>query len=162
MIKKPPTHEQLVAALGAQHDSEIICQLLEDFGLQWSDVKLVDKDTHEHSYSSKDEGFRLSFEDIGEVFEKENHDIGDGPFLLTKISFWGYIKDNRRYQHLPFSGLTFDSTVEEVQKILGVSFQTNLGSSEPFKWQFENYKISMHWFEGPRKNRAVGGVLDFV
>jgi hypothetical protein len=155
MIKKPPSHEQLIAAIGARHDSDQVTQLLNDFGIQWNDVKLLDKDTFSHRYSSIEEGFSLIFEDIGEVFETPNHDIGDGPFLLTKITFSGYVKENPRYPHLPWKNISFDSTLEEVTAILGSPIQTISGPREPYQWLNENYKISMHWYEGPRKNRAV-------
>jgi hypothetical protein len=155
MIKKPPTHEQLVDALGAPHNSEKIYQLLEDFGIQWSDVKLVDKDSYTHEVNSYDEGFRLTFEDIGEFIELPNHDIGDGPFLLKKVSLWGYVKGYAPYAHLPWPTITFNSSLEEVETVLGEATQVTKGPNEPFRWQFENYKISMHWFEDTRKNRSV-------
>jgi hypothetical protein len=156
MIKNSPSHAQLVAALGARHDSDEIKQLLVDFGIQWSDVKLIDRDTYERGYNSYDEGFGLTFEDIGEVIKTPNHNIGDGPFLLTIVSLWGYEKGYTLYAHLPWKGVNFDSTLEEMQSILGLPIQKKyLGPREPYQWFYENYKISMHWYEGPKKNRAV-------
>ena len=155
MIKSPPSHEQIVNALGERHDSDKVKQLLGDFGISWSDVKLLDKDTFSHRYSSTEEGLSLLFEDIGEVFDTPNHDIGDGPFLLTKITLSGFVKDNNKYKYLPWPSITFSSTVEVVQAVLGEATQANNGATNPFRWQFKNHKISMHWFEGPRKNRSV-------
>jgi hypothetical protein len=155
MIKTPPSHEQIVNALGERHDSEKVKKLLSDFGITWNDVKLLDKDTFSHRYSSVEDGFSLLFEDIGEVQEMSNHDIGDGPFLLTKVTFSGFIKDNKKYMHLPWPTLNFESTVDEVSAVLGSPFQTKIGPLEPFQWVFKKYKISMHWLEGLRKNRGV-------
>lgn len=150
-----PTHEQIVESLGKAHDSEEISDFLATFGLSWKDIKLIDTDLHIYSFESKDRGFSVQFEDIGEVLELEEHDIGDGPFVLTDVSFWGYAKGFTKYHQLPIDGLSFESTVEEAEKLLGPSAQTIPGPEEPYKWQQEGYKISMNWLLGPKKNRVV-------
>lgn len=150
-----PSHEKIVGSLGKTHDSEEISDFLSAFGLSWQDVNLFDSDLHLYRHDSKEHGFSLQFEDVGDVFELKEHDIGDGPFVLTKVSFWGYAKNLAKYHQLPIAGLSFESTVKEVEKVLGPSAQTVPGPEEPYKWQRDGYKISMHWLNGPKKNRVV-------
>ena len=150
-----PSHEKILASLGKTHDSEVISAFLTEFGITWKDVKLIDSDLYLYSYESKEQGFSIQFEDIGEVFTLEEHDIGDGPFILTDVSFWGYAKGFTKYHQLPIDGVSFESTLREVEKVLGSATQKALDPEKPYQWQRDNYKISMHWLNGPKKNRVV-------
>ena len=150
-----PAHEKIVGSLGKAHDSQEIAELLAIFGLSWGDIKLIDTDLYIYSFESKERGFSVQFEDIGGVLELEEHDIGDGPFVLTDVSFWGHAKGFAKYHRFPIDGLSFESTAKEVEKVLGPSAQTIPDPEKPYQWQQDGYKISMHWLNGPRKNRVV-------
>ena len=151
-----PTHEVIVHTLGKAHDSKAVSDFLTTLGISWGDIKRYDDpDLHLYIFESKERGFSVQFEDVTEVLQLDGRRIGEGPFVLTDVSFWGYAKGFIKYHQLPIEGVTFESTVAEVEEVLGPSMQTVSGIDKPYQWQRESYKISMHWFNTPKKNRVV-------
>jgi hypothetical protein len=150
------TEDMIVSSIGKAHDSPEVKKLFHALGVTWEDMEIEDVDMQTRGHESKEKGFSLLFEDICEYEEIPNHDRGDGPFLLDSISFWGHKKGFNKFNFLPLKGINFESTIDEVQSILGSGSQKNYkGPREPFSWHYENYKISMHWPINNLKNEVI-------
>jgi hypothetical protein len=151
------SHDMIINSIGKSHDSVEIQKLFEALEVSWGDMKIKDVDSPTiRSHESSTDGFSLSFQDISEYTEVPNHDPGDGPFLLHKVSLWGYKKGFNKFASIPIKGVTFESSIEEVQLILGPAIQKAIkGPTGPYVWQYKNYEISMHWLYKPRENSVI-------
>ena len=113
------SNAEAINLLGRQQDDSKIVHFLNQLGLSWTDLKVSDKDIMNRFKELKDYAIGINFEDIGQLRDVKFHDIGDGPYILEKITFWGYNKNFSGQANFPVDGLSFDSSIEDVIAKLG-------------------------------------------
>lgn len=146
-----PTPEKVAAAIGAGVDSSAAREFFEYLGIEWKDFTLLDKDLQLFGCESKSDGYTIQARDEGFLRELPFHDAGDGPFVITEITFWGFKKKFQKYGGELISDINFSSTFAEVKAKLGEPLSQAVVDPEmPFAWLFGHYDVSIHW---PNKNK---------
>ena len=149
------SNAEAINLLGRQQDDSKIVHFLNQLGLSWIDLKVSDKDIMNRFKELKDYAIGINFEDIGQLRDVKFHDIGDGPYILEKITCWGYNKNFSGQANFPVDGLSFDSSIEDVIAKLGPPSKRSDDATRPIQWLREGYKLVIQWTEDPRKIRNI-------
>ncbi len=147
--------ETISSAIGCDVASEAAQQLFENLNIKWQDFKLQSKDLQRYVYDSKDMGVTITTQDEGFIRKKLFHDAGDGRFIITNMTLWGFKKEYKKYPAPLVGGISFSSTLADVESALGPATQALNDPEMPFLWRFETYRISIHW---PNKKNEIASV----
>ena len=149
------SHSDAIDLLGRDQDDPKIKNLLNRLGVSFSDIKISDKDILNRSMEFKKLSLSINFEDIGQLKKIPLHDIGDGPYILEDLTFWGNEEGFSGRIDFPVTGLTFNSNFEELVTKLGQPTKRFEDSTRPVAWLREGYKLVIQWTEDPRKIRNI-------
>ena len=148
-------HESIVSALGKEQDSQEIQSLLNSLQIAFADIPVVDKDFMTRQLDLNEQGVTIVFEDIGRFRKIENHDLGDGPYVLKNIAFMGYKNKFKKYAKFPINGLSFDATLDEVVAIVGEPTKRPSRENMPIGWVYESYKFAMFWPDAKNRMESI-------
>jgi len=138
--------------IGKPHDSEIVLELFKELGIEWSDVRCIDRDIQLYIWESYEKGLQLNFEDEGELVEKPYHDPGDGPFILTCLTFWGGDEDFTSYSGPLPKGIKMTDDQKTILNNAGNPDEKN--EFNAWIWYGTDYRMSIAW-EDSNKIRAI-------
>ena len=160
-----PSVEVLVAAVGQDSESPALHQL-------FSELKIGEENLEKYPMNLAgrrlwwNEATRLQLElkSIELLKDIPSHNIDQGPWVLTKLTFWGVHKKNGAYAgpipyELDFS-MVRDSIRNKMLNI-GLGQATVLGFSEDVDmWQMEKVEITVEYFDDNDAIRCISiGVL---
>lgn len=146
------SHSDAIDLFGRDQDDPKIKNLLNRLGVSFSDIKISDKDILNRSMEFKKLSLSINFEDIGQLKKIPLHDIGDGPYILEDLTFWGNEEGFSGRIDFPVTGLTFNSnfgrgshqTWPTHKKVLKIQQDQLHGCAKD--------KLVIQWTEDPRKN----------
>ena len=148
-----PQAKEFVAAIAKPFDGKDFGVVAKALGISWADINGGDPELQVHEMSLSSLGLQLTFEDEGVVLEKEYHDPGDGPFILTICTFWGYEESLEKYEGPLWEGIVFDDSLEDVEKKIGKPTKINTRDSIYF-WEYGDFRLTIQWAE-EKKIRGV-------
>jgi hypothetical protein len=114
-----PGIDAALAAVGNHSESDALQKL-------FAEMKINETDLRKHPFklvelrfwSDEARGLQMEFEDAGLRTHIPNHDLGDGPWVLTNFVYWGARKNKPAYGGpLPF-GLDFSMSRDKVREVL--------------------------------------------
>jgi len=149
-----PTAEDFVAALAHPLDSDLGRKVVVPFGITWSDAIKLDRDLPLYYDIGVAEavGLSLSYTDIGEVVQLENHQAGSGPFVMSSCAFWGHAKGCATYAGPLWKDLRFSDTPADAIAKLGAP--SSIGRYDIHRWILPNFELTIHW-NAPTQIRVV-------
>ncbi len=148
-VLDPTTLPELI---GKPHDSEMVLELFKELGIEWADVRCIDRDLQQYSWDSYEKGLQLDFEDEGELLDMPYHDPGEGPFILTNIGFWGGVDEFTAYSGPLLKGIKMTDDQDTVlEKIASPDEQNEFGI---WIWYGTNYQMTIEW-ENPDRIRSI-------
>jgi hypothetical protein len=148
-----PSPPQVVAALAKAIDSSQVAQVLAALGVSWVDTKPMMKDLTPRFVEAASKGFTISFDDEGVLLNKPFHDDGDGPYVVTSFTFWGYKKNFTPYPAL----LPFDLLFGDTRAIAAQKLGTPTTEDEEWgvhTWVTPECRLSIEWAK-PKQISAV-------
>ncbi|EST16494.1 hypothetical protein EDP1_2637 [Pseudomonas putida S610] len=161
-MKKEHNHtiETLISSIGKSTDSPHLINLFSRLNAVKKDLKKYPMQLPGRRLWADDFlGLQLEFKDIGLLENVPYHDLDEGPFILTKLVFWGNRKKKPLYSGpLPY-GLDFDMTREDIRKSLldkGLGEASTLGfSGEVDVWSLDNLELTAEYPEGDDIIRCI-------
>lgn len=148
-----PGAADFLAAVAKPFDSDEFNVIAKALGISWADVSRLDRGLHIYDISLSQRGLRFTFEDEGILLEREYHDPGEGPFVLTKCTFWGHEKSVQPYSGDLWKGVDFNDSLEQVLAKVGEPSKVNERDSI-YAWIYPDYKVTIHW-QVPDKIRVL-------
>ena len=148
-----PGPDDFSAAIAKPFEGAEFTAIAKALGVSWADAVGIDRDVHIYDISLPQQGLRFTFEDEGVLFDREYHDPGEGPFVLTKCTFWGHEKSVGMYRGGLWKGIDFNDSLEQVLEKVGPPSKINERDSIYF-WQHPGFKVTMQW-QGPNKIRVL-------
>ncbi|MDN6885369.1 hypothetical protein QMO14_17345 [Variovorax sp. CAN2819] len=147
-----PDAQDFVSAIAKPFDSDPGSKVVAPFGIVWSDAIKLDSGLETYNISATALGLSFTFKDAGLVFEKEHHDVGDGPFLMTNCGFWGYEDEYESYKGPLWKDLRFSDTVADAVAKLGAP--TRVGRLDIHFWELPDFRLTIQW-KSPGKIRVI-------
>ncbi len=148
-----PSAQDFVSAIAQPFDSESGRRIAEPFGVVWSDAVGLDRNLEIYDISrDKAFGLGLTYKDVGLVSERENHKVGDGPFVLTHCAFWGHEDECGTYEGPLWKDLQFSDTQADAIAKLGEP--SRIGRFEIHRWELPDFRLTIQW-KSPDKIRVV-------
>lgn len=148
-----PSLTDIAKAIAKPFDGEEFSPVARQLGLSWSDGDKLDAGVEVYDFFLKDLGLNFTFEDEGVLFDREYHDAGDGPFVLTKCAFWGHERGMQRYPGSLWQGISFEDSLEAVKEKLGEPTKVNERGGVYF-WVNADFRLTVTW-TSPEKIRVV-------
>lgn len=134
---------RLPELIGKSHDSEMMLSLFKELGIEWSDIRCIDRDIQLYIWESYEKGIQLEFKDEGELVEKSYLDPGDGPFILTCVAFWGGDEDFTSYSGPLPKGIKMTDDQDAILNKAGNPDEQNRFGI--WIWYGVNYRMSIRW-----------------
>lgn len=147
-----PEPQDFVSAIAKPFDSEPGAKVVGPFGTTWSDAVKLDSGLEIYTISAPLLGIDFTFKDEGIVFEREYHDAGEGPFLLTDVSFWGHEDGYESYKGPLWKDLQLSDALADVQGKLGAP--TSVGRRDIHFWELPDFTLTIQW-KAPKKIRVI-------
>ncbi len=148
-----PQPSEFIKALAKPFDGEDFSQIVKEFGLSWTDGEQLAPGLEVYNFSLNDAGVRFTFEDEGVLLDREGHDPGAGPFVLTKCTFWGHQDEVKPYSGPLWRNISFDDSLETAVRKLGEPSKINKRDNVYF-WEYPGFRLTINW-EGDGKIRVV-------
>lgn len=148
-----PGADDFYAAIAKPFEGEEFTAIAKALGISWADAVSLDRDLPIYNISLPRQGLGFTFEDEGVLFDRAYHDPGEGPFVLTKCTFWGHEKSVGMYPGGLWKGVDFNDSLEQVQEKVGPPSKINERDGVYF-WQQPDSRVTMQW-QGPGKIRVM-------
>jgi len=152
--------ETLISAIGKSSDSSYIKNLFTQIDIEEKDLQKYPMSLPGRRLWANDSlGLQLEFKDIGLLENIPYHDLDEGPWILTKLIFWGKRKNKPLYSGLLPYGLNFGMTREETRGFLfnkGLGKSLTLGfSGEVDVWRLNNIELTAEYPESDDIIRCI-------
>jgi len=144
--------ETLISAIGKNSDSSYLKKLFTQINIEEKDLRKYPMSLPGRRLWANDSlGLQLDFKDIGLLKSIPYHDLDEGPWVLTKLIFWGHRKKKPLYSGpLPY-GLNFRLTRKKTRALLfnkGLGKALTLGfSGEVDAWSLNNLELTAEYLE---------------
>jgi hypothetical protein len=138
-----PQAQDFVSAIAKPFDSDAGRKVVAPFGIAWSDATKLDSGLEIYTISAQPLGIGYTFKDEGLVFEREHHDLGEGPFLMTHCGFWGHEDEYEMYKGPLWKDLRFSDTVADAVAKLGSP--TRVGRLDIHFWELPDFRLTIQW-----------------
>lgn len=148
-----PGADDFYAAIAKPFDGAEFTPITKALGLAWDDTIRFDRDLHIYEISLPQHGLHFTFEDEGVVLERDYHDAGEGPFVLTKCTFWGDEKSVGMYRGALWKGIEFGDSLEQVLEKAGPPSKINERDGVYF-WQHPGARVTVQW-KAPNRIRVL-------
>lgn len=139
-----PSPEEFVKTIAKPFDGDGFRAIAKEFGISWPDADRLASELQIYNFPIQELGIRFTFEDEGVLLKREYHDAGEGPFVLTKCTFWGHQDEAETYQGPLWRELSFDDSVDAVKKKLGEPTKINPRSGV-YSWEYPEFKLTIQW-----------------
>lgn len=154
-MKTPIFHNEAIDLLGRTHNDPKIEQFLSQMGINWNDIPIFDWDILNKSKEFNELGISINFERISKLKDVQNANADNEPYVLEDITFWGYQPDFSICSVFPILNLSFESKIDDVIAVLGEPTKRSDAPTRPVQWEYDGYKIVIHWWKKPLKMRHI-------
>lgn len=153
MPSRYPAAQDFISAMAQPFDSEFGRRIAETFGILWSDAVKLDRNLEIYNIRLDETlGLGLTYKDVGMVSEREDHKVGDGPFVMTHCAFWGHEDECGTYRGPLWKNLQFSDTQADAIGKLGEP--SRIGRFEIHRWELPDFRLTIQW-KSPAKIRVV-------
>lgn len=144
-----PSPNDFVKAISKPFDGPEFAPIAKEFGLSWADADKLAPELEIYHFQLQESGVRFAFEDEGVILRREYHDPGEGPFVLTKCTFWGHQGESKIYQGPLWKGISFNDSLDAVKAKIGEPTKINKRDDIYF-WDYPEFKMTAHWVEAEK------------
>ena len=144
-----PEAQDFASAIAKPFDGDAFGAIAREFGLSWSDADRLASELQVYMFPLQELGIRFTFEDQGVLLKREHHQAGEGPFVLTKCTFWGHQDEAKMYQGPLWGELSFDDSVDTAKRKLGEQAKVNPRSGL-YSWEFPEFKLTIQWVDAEK------------
>ena len=151
-----PSIEQVITAIGKHTENLDVITFLSTIGISESDFNIIEDLKDRKEWADSDCKLQLDLKDVGSLTNIPYHDVGEGPWVLTDITFWSIVNSTTKQSYsgtLPY-GLNFAMSKKEVQALIS---EPRVKDSERVdSWEINNHKLVVNYDPKNQKIRCIG------